>query len=1341
MSPTREPASAGAWVPVVGIGASAGGLEALQQFFRTVADDIGLAYVVIVHLAPDRESELASILARETSMPVTQVVDHERAELEADHVYVIAPNRKLEVVDGAVGASRFEEPRGQRSAVDLFFRSLADARGDIFAVILSGGGTDGAVGAKSVKEAGGLVLVQDPREASHNSMPRAAVATGVADLVLPVRELAGRLAELVHNRAHLARLVAPREGEAPIDGDDEAVLRDIIELLRRRTGQDFSNYKRTTVVRRLVRRMQLRHVRSLREYLRDLEGNVEEVQALFNDLLITVTMFFRNPEAWSMLGETVIRKLIEQAAPDGTIRCWVPGCATGEEAYTLAILFGEEMDRQGVQREVIIFASDVDERALGVGRQGVYPASIDADVSDERLQRWFRRTEDHYRVIGELRDRVVFAVHSLQRDPPFSRLHLVSCRNLLIYLDRELQSRVMQILRYAIRDDGYLFLGASETADENLFRLLAKQYRIYAARETPMGRRPTLPDLPSALPALPSRREPERSAAPAEPAGEAHRIALEELSPPSLMVDDRWQILHLSENAGRYLQPRGGPSTHLVTESVRPELRGELALALRQVFEAGEAWLSEFVPVRFNGQARRMAVLAQPRAAAEGEGSLVLVTFLEAGAVSRQAPDTPAGAHSDREQSLLEKLHQAEQYIEQLRAEHHAGEEDLRATNEELQSLNEEYRSTTEELETSKEELQSINEELQTVNNELKNKLEEISRAHSDLENLMAATDIGTLFLDRGLCIKRFTPTLTGNFNLKSHDYGRPIGDITHNLDYQDLEQDARRVLADLAPVERNASSRDGSHFVVRLRPYRTADDRIDGVVMTLVDVTTLKRTEEVLRRSEERFRALVDASAQMVWTTDEHGAVVEDSPSWRGFTGQSREARQGWGWLDAVHPDDRPSVERDWRQCLKRQSSFAGEYRVYHAASGGYRWTSVRAVPLTRSDSAVSGWVAMNTDINERRQSEDALRESDQRKDEFLATLGHELRNPLAAIRISVEVVNAAEQLPADRSLRRAFQIVDRQSQHMARLVDDLLDVTRIARDKLELKREPTDVVCCLEELLDSLRSRIDGAGLQLNLDLPREPVHVDADPNRLVQMLDNLLHNAVAYTDPGGHVGVSIGVAEDQALIAISDSGIGLDPQEIDRLFEPFQQTEHGVRTGGLGLGLALVKRLAELHGGSVNAYSAGRGRGSEFHLALPLAVEQAAPAAGAAAAPAPAPRRVLVVDDEADNADALSLLLQGLGQEVRVAYHGNDALEVASQLLPQVAFLDLSMPDMNGRELARRLREQFPPERLMLVALTGHGRDHALMEEGVFEHHLLKPPGVDRVTNILASAPRRG
>jgi two-component system, chemotaxis family, CheB/CheR fusion protein len=838
--------------PVVGIGTSAGGVQALQTFFESLPDDINAAFVVVVHLDPGRQSELSSILATRTKMPVTQVSG--LTPIEPRHVYVIPPNRQLRATDHHLAITAFDEPRWQRAPIDLFFRSLAAEHGEDFAIVLSGAGSDGSVGIKAIKEAGGIILVQDPEEAEYGSMPRSAVATGMADFVLPLREIAARLPELIRNPRNLP-------SDALTEEDGEAMPR-ILSYLRVRSGHDFSSYKKSTVRRRIARRMQVQRAATMADYLAILRDNPNEAQSLFADLLISVTTFFRDTNAFDKLAALVIPRMFEGKGAADTIRVWVPGCATGEEAYSIAILLLEEAARHEIHCGLQVFASDLDDNALIAAREGRYPIAIEADMTEERLRRFFTGEGDHFRVTRELRDVVLFAKHSLLRDPPFSRVDLISCRNVLIYLDREVQQEVCASFHFALQRSGYLFLGSSENADSPVgaFRAIDRDTRIYQRMSVPSEVRvtPRTGVVAFGLELLPPRA-PAQFRAPLE-AG-VHREALERLAPPSIIVDESYRVMHLSEHAGRYLEPSGGTLTNNIGELAREELRFDIRAALHRVFTENEGSLSGPIGVRFNGTARRVYLQSRPIESEPNASRAAIVFFFEgetAGDLSLTPKEIKEHASGEQIQQLLQELQFSQTQLLASREEYEGANEELRAANEELQSVNEEYRSTAEELETSKEELQSINEELQTVNSELKTKLEVVSRAHSDVQNLMAATDVGILFLDPKLRINRFTPRISDLFNIATGDEGRLITDFTHHLDYDDLAGDARKVLRDLASTEREVHGKDGSWYLTRLKPYRTVEDKIDGIVITFVDIGERRRAEDALRGSESRMRTMV---------------------------------------------------------------------------------------------------------------------------------------------------------------------------------------------------------------------------------------------------------------------------------------------------------------------------------------------------------------------------------------------------------------------------------------------------------------------------------------------------
>jgi len=970
---------------IVAIGASAGGVQALQAFIGALPPTTGAAYVVVVHLDPQRRSELSSILAARTPMPVTQVEG--RQKLAADHVYVIPPDRRLQMIDHEVSAVEFDQPRGQRSPIDLFFRSVAERIGDGFAVVLSGAGSDGAIGVRAVKEAGGIVLVQDPNEAEWASMPRSVIATGVADFVLPARDLAQRLVDLLR--------VKQSTPLPDANNIDEELLRRILAHLRVRTGHDFSKYKRSTVLRRIARRMQVTRTDELNDYHDFLRENADEAQSLLADLLISVTTFFRDTEAFDILARAALPNLFKDRDPSEPVRVWVCGCATGEEAYTLAMLLLEEAGRHEFRPPIQIFGSDLDARALATAREGCYPAAIETDVSEERLRRFFTQEGDRYRLRQEVRDIVLFAVHDLLKDPPFSHVDLISCRNVLIYLDRDLQEQVCNTFHYALNPAGFLFVGSSETAEHppGLFHFVDRPARIYQS-SAQVGEKPRL--VPRLL-GSGKIREPNipyaRGLSPTVALGDAamHRRAIEEVAPPSVLVDEAHRVVHLSDNAGRYLMPSGGPLSGDISDLARPELRFELRSALNRAFDQNISTLSLPIAVQFNGSPHRVHLLIKP-SKNEGVPRHALVMFIEGEAIDPSVLTSNQEVTDEAVRRLTQDLELTQSRLRTVSEESDAANEELRAANEELQSINEEYRSTSEELETSKEELQSINEELQTVNTELKLKLDAISRAHSDLQNLMAATDFGTLFLDARLRIKRFTDRVTDLFSITPADEGRPITDFAHQLEYPGLIKDVRTVLADLAPIRREIPSRGDRWFDVRLRPYRTVDDKIDGVVITFVDISDRRQIEEALRSSEQNLlheKQLIDLSRVPILGWDLDGAIVQwnrGCEQFYGFTRMEAIGQQCQKLLGTTVPGS--SFEQVKATLIKR-GSWSGEL-IQRAKDG--------------RELIVDGWLELVTveghrlvfestrDISERKEWE-------QHQRLLLRELNHRVKNTLAVV------------------------------------------------------------------------------------------------------------------------------------------------------------------------------------------------------------------------------------------------------------------------------------------------------------------------------------------------------
>ncbi|NTU80765.1 MAG: PAS domain-containing protein [Chloroflexales bacterium] len=838
--------------PIVGLGASAGGLAALQQFFAAMPPTNGMAFVVIMHLSPEHDSHAAALLQRSTAMPVRPVTEPVRVTPET--VYVIPPTRHLVIDDGMLVLTDVEQPEGRRVAIDLFFRTLADTHTTHAAcIVLSGTGADGSVGIMRVKEAGGIIIAQDPQEAEYDAMPRHAISTGVIDFVLPAAAMPAQLLAVWQNAE---RIALPAGGATPVVDARQAAeeaLRDVLATVRTQTGHDCTPYKRPTVLRRIERRMQVTTTPDLPAYRDYLQAHPTEAALLLQDLLISVTNFFRDRAAFDILERAVVPLLFTDKTVSDAVRVWVAGCASGEEAYSIVMLLLEYAARLARPPDIQVFATDIDEVALQSARAGSYPEAIAADVSPARLRQFFTYKPGGYRIAGEVRDRVVFATHNLLTDPPFSRLDLVSCRNLLIYLNRAAQARAFDLFRFALRPGGFLFLGHGEapadTGDQ--FTVIDKPQHLFrASASAPTAWIPPFVSLqPSRIQLRARMGHPDERSQIAF--GDLHHQLLERHLPASLVVNAAHEIVHLSEHARPFVQVEDGVLSFNLLHMVRPELRGELRMALVQAFHTGQPTESLPVQIVHDGRPATIIMHVHPERDPATEAWFALVLF-DALATARGADGAPmvVAALEPKARQLEADVQRLREQLDLAIAEHATAVAALRASNEELHSSNEELRATAEELETNKEELQSVNEELRTVNQELNQRVDELSATNDDLSNLMAATAIAIVFLDRGLRITRFTPHARTLFNLIHSDEGRPLAHITHRLDYDELLADAEVVLRTAQPIEREVASGATQYYLARIAPYRSTGDRTEGIVLTFVDITERRQAEAALARA-----------------------------------------------------------------------------------------------------------------------------------------------------------------------------------------------------------------------------------------------------------------------------------------------------------------------------------------------------------------------------------------------------------------------------------------------------------------------------------------------------------
>jgi len=1155
---------------VVGIGASAGGLEAFKHFFAAMPPDSGMAFVLIQHLDPTHQSLTAELLGKHTAMPVVEVEDEMR--VEQNRVYVIPPNAYLTISGETLHLSEPAERRGLRVPVDFFFRSLADDQQErAIGIILSGSGTDGSLGVREIKAAGGMVMVQSLETTAFDGMPRSAISTGMVDYVATVENMPQVLEGYVrHGYVNGAAAPLPVAEKVPDD------LHAIIGILRAHIKYDFSCYKKGTLTRRAQRRMGLSHTEKMSEYVEILRRDKEEVKALYKDLLISVTNFFREPEAWEALTREALAALVREHDDETPIRVWTPGCATGEEPYSLAMLLCEEMHRADKTSALQIFASDIDLDALAFARAGIYPENIAADVSPERLRRFFVKGEHTYRINKNIREAVVFAEQNIVSDPPFSKLDLISCRNLLIYLESEVQEKILSQFHFALREGGYVFLGGSETVSQGnaLFQAVSRKYRIYRR-----GRRSgyVTTELPSAghrqravavqTQVAGLERRAQRLAAVAQ------QVVTQRFAPACVLINRRAEVLYLNGPVDRYLQLPSGELGAELAAMARPGLRARLRTAVREAIQADKAVSAGGVRIKKNGGYFAARLLVDPlRHPPEVQG-LYLVAFDEEDGGRRPrlaeiAPPEQPREETERAadyeaiiQHLEEELRATREDLQSTVEELETANEEFKASNEEITSVNEELQSTNEELETSKEELQSLNEELQTVNHQLEHKLTELEATNNDLNNLLVSTDIATVFLDRGFCLKRFTAATKRLIRVIETDVGRPISDFALNFTDPDLLPDAEHVLKLLAPIEREVQDVEGRYYLRRILPYRTEDDRIVGVVVTFNDVTNVKeheralerlaaeldervraRTAELetaiaaLRESEEWLSLAVHGTGMGSWDLDLRtgtGRWSKNHVEIMGYEAVSGgEATMGM-WRSCIHPQDRERVERGLEEARRERSLFASEHRILREPEGEPRWLSAQGRFFYEGDEAVR-FVGVAQDVTERKRMEQRIAEL---AEEERQRLGRELHDAFGQQMSAIGMLAAAlaSELPAGTTgadqAARLESMVDQAKAELAGIAEGLLPVP-VNAQALSIALESL-----AEEVTElyRIRCRLEVEG--------RPEVEHDVAATQLYHIASEAAHNAArhAQTDE-----IVIRLEDRDGIhVSVRDQGVGIGPE----------------------------------------------------------------------------------------------------------------------------------------------------------------------------------------------------
>jgi two-component system CheB/CheR fusion protein len=1333
---------------VVGIGASAGGLEALEAFFDNVPLPCGMAFVVVQHLSPDFKSLMDELLARHTDLPIHLVEDG--MLVEADHVYLIPPKKEMIISGGRLLLSERDRHQELTLPIDVFFRSLAQDCGKrAVAIVLSGSGSDGSRGIKDVHDAGGLVIVQDTETAQFDGMPKTARDADVATFVLGPQEMPHVLVEHCKTDGATSRSVRTARSASSGQGIDA-----VYDMLQGEFGIDFTHYKPSTVTRRIERRLQLARVDDIDEYVERLRKGRDELDVLYRDLLIGVTRFFRNEEAFAILEHKVIPELMKKGPRDAPLRVWVAGCATGEEAYTLAILLAEASAKYG-DRPVKIFATDVHRGSIELAARATYGEEAVANVTPERLGRFFLKRAEGYQVIPDIRQMVVFAAHNVIKDAPFTRMDLISCRNMLIYLQPPAQQKVLSLFHFALNKGGVCFLGPSESPGALFhdFEAVDRHWRIYRKYSDVR-----IPVDPRFQPARPELRLNPSAAGPASQARHSmssllgtYDTLLDEVMPPSLLVTEKGELVHAFAGASRFLELRDGRQDLDVLDIVGSELRMVLVGGLARAKKEASAIVFKGVRIRVgDGDAFYKVTVRRVRGRASGGVSHVLITFDAA-----DAPTAPLAPTTQTEIDLAnvsrEQLAALEGELTYTKENLQAAIEELETSNEELQAANEELLASNEELQSTNEELQSVNEELYTVNAEYQRKIAELTELTNDMDNLLSSTDVGTIFLDRQLRIRRFTPQIADSFTLLPQDIGRSIESFTHKMDHPGLNDDLRRVVAEGAPVEREVRDREGRSFFLRVLPYR-AKGEVLGVVITLIDVSGLKAAEDALFHERYLLNSLLFSIPDAIYFKDLRGRFIRANHAMAVRVGLS-DPRDAVGKTAFELPDPSAALAVQQQDEVVLRTGEPQQYRLERRTreDGRAAWDLVTRLPLVDSEKRTVGIIGVFRDVTEQKHADERIQDGMRRRDEFLAMLSHELRNPLGAV-VTATALLRAEECPAEKR-PRLMAIIERQSQQMARLLDDLLEVSRVTQNKIELRKKRLDLGAVTRDAADAVRNLMDSRKIEFSVIIDPVPLYVDGDPARLQQVQVNLLTNAGKYTHRGGRVRLEAKRDNGEALVIVRDDGAGIPREMLDNVFELFVQSDRTLdrSEGGLGVGLTLVRSLVTMHGGTVTAHSQGEGKGCEFVVRLPLAKtlsdDEALTVPGrlppaflesrrVLGARRPHGRRIVIVEDNADSREMLCELLTRAGFECNSAERGDAGLALIRDKRPDVALLDVGLPGLDGLEIARRVRGDALLSNTYLVALTGYGQatDRLTALNAGFDEHVVKPVRADELMRLL-------
>ncbi|WP_204139145.1 chemotaxis protein CheB [Halomicronema sp. CCY15110] len=1342
---------------IVGIGASAGGVQALEAFFANVPDNPNAAFVVVQHLSPNHKSMMTDILQRQTVMTVCQAED--QMLLEPAHVYVLPPRKQLVIQDRRLNlqdkSGAFDYP------INRFFSSLIGGWGEqIIAILLSGTGKDGTEGLQAVSRAGGIALVQSAETAQFTSMPSNAIPSGLVDEVLSPEDLAQTVFELIRFSDNFPASTA--SDASLIDPD---MLQNILDVLSEREDIDFSHYKVSTLSRRIHHRCALTRRVNLESYLGLLEGSTEEQKSLRQDLLIGATAFFRDAAAWEILEQQVLPSLIEGLDEGQQFRVWVSACATGEEAYSMAILVDEALRRSNRDIQAKIFATDLDTNALEVAAQGSYSENIANAISPERLERYFNFKGGQYQVTRSLREMLIIAPHDLTKNAGFSKMNLVSCRNVLIYMQPQLQQRVLRLLHFTLAPAGVLFLGNSETLGslESEFTTIESRWKLYnKRRDTQLSALP-ITRQSIVTPLTYQGRAKTRQNQTNRLIGEVFRYGLADRKMTCLLVGPNNRLLRVFYNGADLLQFPVGEALLDVTEIVHPSLRLPLSTALHRTKRDRESVLYSGIKIEHQSEtcAVNLRVGLDQSNPSPAESFLIVVLEVSPQLSPTEPPADDTARRFDVGGEAAQQITELEYELQQTRENLQITIEELETTNEEQQATNEELLASNEELQSTNEELQSVNEELYTVNGEYQSKIEELTQLNYDIDNLLRSTDIGVVFLDPGLNIRKFTPAVTQTINIKPSDIGRPLADLTNNLDCPDFLAIIQSVLTTQEPVEREVTLRSNRQcLLMRVNPYLRDGQGNDGVVLTFVNVGELKQTQLRLQQVNATLEQLYATSPVGLCLIDSDFRFLRINQILADINGASVDDHLGRS-VDEMLPDLAETLKPYCQEVLatgqtidqieiqgrtpqepeKERTWQASYYPVYFADD--QRGIGAVIVEVTRRVDVQRSLEAREAELAERNQLlEDAITvaqvadASNQAKSDFLSNMSHEIRTPLNAI---TGVQQLLMRLDLSESDQRLLNILKVNSNRLLTLVNDILDLSKLESQHLQLNIQPFNFSQLPQNLQTSFAVLIEQKGLHLRVEMDDTiPRVVWADDFRLQQVLSNLLSNAIKFTEAGT---ITLAMSQlpergdaDQVWIkfAVRDTGIGIPQEQQANLFEPFTQADNSTtrQFGGTGLGLTICRRIVQLMAGDIG-FTSAPGAGSTFWAIVPLGLTDHATAVASVAAqssplalssddcPEPDPEpdsdadasvlsglRFLIVEDNPSNSQLLVAILSEYDCDITTVENGQQALEVLAIANFDIVLLDCQMPVTDGYDMTRQLRQREGRDRhTIVIGVTAH------------------------------------